>query len=355
MKKLLSTLLIALCIGVAGCKKDTLVLDPSKAAESLSASKSLDATAASIEKFGVLPNNLSWDDKVTVAKKLKVKYVRDAIVLRTFNGRSGLTDKYIDNGFKILLNLNYDDQDIVKGTKEPHAFPTDMIKYKQLVNEVFDNYKPEIAVIENEPFNDNHYKGPIENYLTELSTAVDICKKRGIKVADGGLNPQRVCILVYQDYVKKGMQKQADDFAKRALIDKNLRIARGKGSADGKAKLEETRTMVEAYKTIDLDYVTLHWYEPLKDNSDPSVSAPGVLQEVADYLRSATGKKVITNEFGQNNEKASLVRSMVDALRVAGFLYAIDFSGEGASGSVSLTNGTKLKSNGEAYRDKVNE
>jgi hypothetical protein len=210
-------------------------------------------------------------------------------------------------------------------------------------------------VIENEPFNENHYSGPISDYFTELSTAIDVCHKRGFKVADGGLNPQRVCMLVYQNYVSKGQQHKADDFAARALIDKNLRVAQGKGSADAQAKLDQTKKMVDEYKKLDLDYVNIHWYEPIKSGIDQSVTSPGVLQEVADYLRSATGHPVITNEFGQNNTQPSLVASQVDAFRSADFKYAIDFSGVGASGSVSLTKGTTLKPNGDKYKQKVTQ
>jgi hypothetical protein len=111
--------------------------------------------------------------------------------------------------------------------------------------------------------------------------------------------------------------------------------------------------MVEAYASMDLDYVNLHWYEPIKADLDSTVTSPGVLQEIADYLRSATGHPVITNEFGQNNQIKTLVSSQVDAFRKAGYLYAVDWSGYGASGAMPLTNGTKLLSNGRSYRDEV--
>jgi len=253
----------------------------------------------------------------------------------------------------VLLNLDYVSEKIKNGDKTPHPFPTDMKEYRQLLKSVLDVYTPEVAVIENEPFNDNHYSGPITDYFTELSTAIRVCHDRGVKVADGGLNAQRVSELVYQNYVALGEQKKANDFASRALIDKNLRVAQGKGSADAQAKLDETRQMVETYATMDLDYVNLHWYEPIKDDIDSTVTSPDVLQEIADYLRSATGHPVLTNEFGQNNQIKTLVSSQVDAFRSADFKYAIDWSGYGASGAMPLTDGTKLLSNGRSYRDEV--
>jgi hypothetical protein len=257
---------------------------------------------------------------------------------------------YIDSSFKILLNLNYDEEDVVGGLKQPHAFPTDMTEYTLLLTKVLNVYKPEVAVIENEPYNEKHYYGPISNYFTELTTAINICHQYGINVADGGLNPQMICVLTYQNLVSKGKQQEADSFATAALLNKNLKLAQGNGTEEEKAKLVLTDSMVNAYRTMNLDYVNIHWYEPIKPTSDSTKSAPGALKYVANYLRFATGKRVITNEFGQNNEIPSLVASMADSLRMANFKYAIDFSGVGASGSVSLTNGTKLKPNGRAYK-----
>jgi len=41
-----------------------------------------------------------------------------------------------------------------------------------------------------------------------------------------------------------------------------------------------------------LDYVNIHWHEPLKPENIPDAAAPGVLVETADYLRSAAGKEI---------------------------------------------------------------
>src|SRR6266498_636617 len=109
-----------------------------------------------------------------------------------------------------------------------------MIEYRNTLNKVFDKYTPEIAVIENEPLNDNHYKDTIENYIRELKNAVDVCNKRGIKVADGGaFSAQTCCMLVYREYIRRGMQRAADDFARRAgMEDRFIKAAKGIGRED---------------------------------------------------------------------------------------------------------------------------
>lgn len=353
MQKGLLLLLLAACCSLFSCKKDVVSNDAHDVPQTLDASSTADATAAET-KFGVLPNDLSSNDKITVAQRLEVGFARGSVVLTKFDGKAPMLDKWQDNGYKVLVNVNYDQQDhFSDGNKKARPFPTDMDQYKRLLKKFLEKYSPEVAVIENEPFNDNHYSGPIDNYFTELSTAIDVCHHHGIKVADGGLNPQRVRILVYQNYVNKGQQNKADDFAKRALTDQDLRIAQGNGSSDAENKLDETRRMVKKYKHLDLDYVNIHWYEPIKNDIDQTVTAPGVLSEVADYLRDATGHPVITNEFGQDNHHRTLVSSQVDAFRASNFKYAIDWSGHGASGAVPLTDGTDLKPNGKSYRDRV--
>ena len=113
--------------------------------------------------------------------------------------------------------------------------------------------------------------------------------------------------------------------------------------------------MIAAYKTMALDYVNFHWYEPMGEGNDPSISIPGVAKEVADYLRRATGKKVLTNEFGQSNQIPTLVASQVNEFRLAGLSYAIDFSatGAGGMGAMPLQKNTTLLPNGIAYRDAI--
>jgi hypothetical protein len=350
MKKLVSLLLIGGSVFAISCKKEMIGGPGSISQDSLTAAASVyDATTVST-KYGVLVNGLEGDKKITVSDKLGVGYVRDQIILSDFSGKAPLLDKYQKNGYNILLNLiNSSDGG------RPVPFPTNMSKYKDLVQKVLDKYKPEVAVIENEPFNDNRYKdnnNTIDDYFDELQTAIDVCHKHGVKVADGGLKGERVCILVYQNYIAKGQKSQAADFASRCLSDKNLRAAKGDASADVQAKIDETKKMIKKYKDMDLDYVNVHWYEPFENiKKYPNESAPGVLKEVADYLRSATGKPVITNEFGQNNDSPDLVTSLVKALGAADFKYAIDFSGDGKTGCVALNKGTDLKPNGKAYRD----
>lgn len=350
MKRTVSLLLVLGCIGAAvSCKKETISTENERADfAALSASDAVTQTT----KFGALVNGENGDDKITVSNKMGVAYVRDAIILESYNGKAPMLDKYQQEGFKILLNLN-NKHVSAGGSKKPNAYPTDMVKYKKSLESVLDKYKPEIAVIENEPANDGRYTGPIENYFTQLRTAIEVCKARNIKIADGALHTGMVCILVYQDYVNRGMQKKADDFADRALSSTYLRAAQGRGSDDINAKIIKCQKMIDAYKNMALDYVNVHWYEPMGESNNHNVAAPGVAKEVADFLTAKTGKPVITNEFGQDNQSTSLISSMVTEFRLANFAYAVVFSGTGISGAQPLHKGTSLLPNGIAYRDAI--
>lgn len=357
MKKTVSFMLVLGCISIAlSCKKETIsTVSESNETAALAASDVQNAVSVQ-PLFGVMvaDTKLNTDDKITVGDELKMNYVRNTVILSAYNGKAPVLDDYLSAGYKILVNINeYAANDGARG------FPTDMKEYKKQLQDFLDDYKPEVAVIENEPYNDNYYTGPIDNYLTQLRTAVDVCKSYGVKVADGALNINMVLICVYQDFVNKGQQAKADDFSKRSGMNGSLvRAAQGKGSKDVNAKLEKCKQMIAGYKSMALDYVNIHWYEPMGENSTKSTSAtsaPNVATDVANFLRAATGKAVLTNEFGQTITTPSLISSQVSEFRKAGFAYAIDYSGTGNGGvnPKPLHKNTILQPNGVSYRDAV--
>jgi hypothetical protein len=348
MKKTVSFLLVLGCISAAvSCKKETTPRENvnARSATGVSGENAVIATT----KFGALISAKNNDDKITVSQKMGVGYVRNSILLDSYRGKAPMVDNYLDAGFKLLLNLNNK-----SASNGPNPYPTDMTKYKNSLANVVDDYHPEVAVIENEPINESYYTGPIENYITQLKSAIEVCHARGIKVADGGLHIGMVSILVYQDYLSRGMQKEADDFANRALTSAYLKTAEGKGTTDLTVKLDKTRKQVEAFATMALDYVNFHWYQPTSKNIDDNKASSGVIKEIADYLRRATGKEVLCNEFGQYNQSTSLISSMVSELELANLSYAVVYSGSGgAAGAKPLHNGSNLLDNGVAYRDAI--
>src|SRR4051812_920011 len=133
-------------------------------------------------KFGVLVHGkMNVNKKIDIAKDLGVSYVRDAIVMQDWNGRDENYEKYIASGLKVILNINWGHVQDIKGEKNPVPFPKDTVKYKQILNDILDKYKPELVVIENEELNRRYHSGPIEDYINELTAAINVAHSKGVK------------------------------------------------------------------------------------------------------------------------------------------------------------------------------
>jgi hypothetical protein len=256
MKKLFYPFLILICISIVSCKKEVV---PNNEAFNISSQSTSNVEASAVTdetRFGVFISNGTTDNKITIANKTGVRYVRASIILKDFKGNHSVVDKYMNNGFKVLLNLNWDRAYSRSEGRKPVPFPKDMVAYKKLLGKVLDKYKPEVAVIENEPTTDIFYSGPIEDYIRELAVAIEVCHSKGVQVADGA---------IHVGYV--------------------LNVMNGK-SLSGKAL--EVKKLIEAYTTLNLDYVNLHTAGT--GDAYPIES----LTKVADYLRTKTGKPVMT-------------------------------------------------------------
>ena len=323
-KKTILPVFIFLLIGAfTSCKKDTVSVPGTtddEATASLSAQASSDAVTAGTNFGALLSGSTTIDDEIKVCEKLGVNYVRYAIILKDFTGIDKGYEKWVNAGYKVLLNLNYDNVTSLSGKRNPVPFPTNMTEYRNLLENVLDKYHPEIAVIENEPTTDVFHSGPIENYITMLKVAVDVCNKRGIAVADGAL---------HVDYVEQVMNG--------VLRDGNIK---------------ETQKLIEAYSTMNLTYVNTHVAAPFR-NSSTSRYPDGHLEEIADYLRAETGKPVICNEYNQQNTSNTLMTTTVGGFENSDFKYVIARSGSGDDKGASLNNGTSLTPLGVAYRDAI--
>jgi hypothetical protein len=295
------------------CKKEVTETANTTTAVPMS-SISSDEAIASGTQFGAGLDG-STDQKVTVCNKFGVKYIRSMVTLKNFSGNVSTERSLTQKGFKVVLNINWDNPGGRGDTKNPVPFPTDMVKYKAQLTKLLKAYKPEIAVIENEPTNNQFHSGPIENYITELKAAVALCKQYNVKVADG-------CTHV-------------------PLIE----IVMSGRNVSGTAA--DVRKLITAYKTIDLDYVNVHTQGPT--GRDPDVYQPGLLKKVADYLRNQTGKPVMSNEWTVHSTSTALVKSMVSGFKDGGYKIALVRSASSPNGAKPLHKGTSLLPNGVTY------
>jgi len=306
-------------------------------------------------KFGVLVHgNMDVSKKIDIAKDLGVSYVRNAIVMQDWNGRDEEYEKYIASGLKVVLNVNWGHVQNEKGEKRPVPFPKDTVKYKQILGDILDKCKPELVVIENEELNRRYHSGSIEEYINELTAAINVAHTKGLKITNAGLTGRGFCLLVYNDYMKRGMQREANDFARRCI--KSAWFKEKKKNTDEDGEITKLEKLIEAYKKLPLDYVNFHLYEPIKNvkgGTDENVQqiTPNAVKEITDYLSRATGKKVISNECGERSSSPALVPQMLEEFAKYNLDYVIWFSGDGSAGGKALQNedGT-LRPSGDAFK-----
>ncbi|MFT4154835.1 hypothetical protein [Parafilimonas sp.] len=322
-----------------------------------------DTASSFATKFGVMVAksggmNILPQKQAQIVKALGVNYTRAKIDIQTWNGSSNACDTYIAAGLKFLLNVNYAVPRNAAGDHDPVPFPTDMAAYSTSLNSILDKYKPEVLVVENEEDNPLYHSGTADDYLNELKTAIDIAHKKGIKVTNGGITVREVCLIVYDDLMQKGRKKEAMDFVTKAAPPALIQRVQNTGNKMIQRQIEFGRKILAAYKTLDLDYVNFHWYEPVKargKGGDADFN-PEVFSYVADYIKTATGKPVMSNEFGVLNPSPELVKNVLQSVRSAGLVYGIFYSAdggtEGSGKAVALQDaGGNLKDNGIAFRD----
>ena len=338
----------------------------SDASASEDAQVSAKDTTGNKVRFGVMVAKtegrlITPERQAQIAKALGVNYMRARIDMQSWNGSNPLYNAYAAAGMKVLLNINYGVPRNAVGDHDPIPFPTDMESYSRSLNSILDKYKPEVVVIENEEDNPFYHTGTADDYIKQLETAIQIAHSKGLKVTNGGITVREVCLIIYDDLMQSGQKEKAMEFAEKAVPPAFLKRLNNMNNPQVQRQVEFGRKIIAAYKTLDLDYVNFHWYEPVQARTkaaSPTASFnPEVFAYVVNYLKTKTGKPVLTNEFGVLNSSPELVKSILKAARDAQLSYAIFYSADGGEGkAVALQNAAgNLRENGVAFRDFVKE
>jgi hypothetical protein len=309
MKKLLFLLVIG-CMGATiSCTKEVSTKEVStdvstNAAQSLQAVSQDNATAGGVG-WGVWPHQSTTDKCIDVANTIGVNYVRTAIIVSDFKGNDSKLEQYVSKGLKPVVNLTWN---------RHGDWPKDMNQYKNTLQKVLDKYasKIEVAVIENEPTTELFHSGSIDDYITELKTAVSVCKQYNVKVTDGAIH-----------------------------IGNILLVKDGKINANKNTK--KVSKLINAYRDLDLDYVNIHTAGfgnsyPLNDFTD-----------CADYIRNKTGHPVMSNEWHTESNSSSLMSDMVKGWKAGGYKIAICNDGK-----YPLYHNGSLTSVGKDYKNDIN-
>lgn len=316
--------------------------------------------------FGVLTNSqgsvgaLSPAVRIKLAKAMGVNYVRTAVVLSNWSGSVPANDAFINAGLKMVMNINNTPSGRNNAVTD---YPSDMVSYKRSLNSVFDKYQPEVVVIENEEANSNYHSGSAAEYITMLTTAIDAAHARGLRVTNGGLTSRELTLLTWKDFMNRGMTREANEFGKSAIppeyLDDLPGLTRHKQMAE---RLRKIDSLIKAYKNLPLDYVNFHWYEPINlrgltsfpANADFEHVVPGAMEAVVNFLHNATGKTIMTNEFGPVTESPNLVKELMQEVLNLKLPYALIYSGDGDRTGKAIplhTDEGSLKANGIAFKD----
>ena len=278
--------------------------------------------------------------KAQTAVKLGAKYYRPiSIFVERWQGSCEECDAAVQAGLKLVLTVRNNG-----GAGQPTSPPSDLNAFKQTLSQIVDKYRPEVLVIENEENSAAlFYNGTTQQYLQELKAGCEVAHQKGIKCTNGGLVSSLVVVLVSENYKAGGDANKANEYLNRALVGAKQQFISQVNSKKGQEQIAKGKELLAGYKTAGADFMNFHWY----------TADTEALGEAVDYLKTASGLPVMTNEVGQQaNTDPSQVTNVMQKIVNLGLPYALWFSmdtnpPDGAR-ALNETSGT-LRPNGEAY------
>jgi hypothetical protein len=308
-------IILAICVLAAfSCNKELNLNNQAMDTDAVTAVNISNASSLNRQtKFGaMLGGGFTNDKNISMTNSLNIGYVRFAIAMPYWNGKSKPYESYTANGIKVLLNVNYS-----LYTNGPVPFPKDLTSYRQKLTNITNTYQPEVIAIENEEINTSYHAGPMSDYISMLKVALEVCHAKNIKVTNGGIYGQGLTVLTYRYLQTKG-QNRADSFGNACMGPYQIKAAQKPNSNSViEAQVRKIDTLLNFY--ANLDYVNLHLYEPFGYDIDQdaykaskvTTATPVVVQDMQEYIKAKTGKQAMTNETGQrNNTSPDLVNSM---------------------------------------------
>ena len=144
--------------------------------------------------------------QLNVADQLGISCLRERVTVPLLSLGNNLVPE-LNTDYKVLLN--FCSQNSGSGLI---PFVTDLVLYELNLNTILNTFTvmPKVAVIENEESNRFFYSGTADQYISQLSAAIDVMHARGIKVANGGITSTGLNYLVYQDFLEQGKADSAE-------------------------------------------------------------------------------------------------------------------------------------------------
>jgi acetyl esterase/lipase len=304
------------------------------------------AAAPSIDHrnpFGLLlgSENLSDQHRVDLIKAMGVTYFRPwYVTVEDWTGAcpDPACDLALNAGLKLILTVR---NNAAAGGTTPASDPA---AYRQTLGDVLDKYQPEVLIVENEESSDQYWAGTPDDYSVELKAACEVAHSRNIRCANGGLASQAIGLLVWADYIDRGMLTEACTFVQHANgevpVDLCRLTAANQMSDVYQSLLAKSRQLIKLYQASGQDYLNIHWY----------ISDKAALSEAVTYLQRATNLPVMSNEMGQRDQSPEVVEKLLSAALDLKLPYVIWFSLDRDSFALQNDDGS-LRANGETFRN----
>ena len=274
------------------------------------------------------------DFQLSIADQLGISCLRERVLVPTKSFTFDLVPE-LTTSYKVLLNFNGAGSSV----NSLIPFVTNLAQYKLDLNTILNTFTvlPEVAVIENEESNRFYYSGPANDYIDQLSAAIGVMHARSIKVTNGGITSSGLSYLVYQDLLSQGKEDSAQMFKDLTDLTPSSRAVQDRGAF--------VDTLLSAYKNMNLDYVNFHWKATSANTQ--------ALNQVINYLKKRTGKKIINNELGQFDKDPNTLQTHIQLCTDQKLPYILWYSPDehdGKKGSPLQHSNRILTASGNAYK-----
>jgi hypothetical protein len=290
--------------------------------------------------FGAFFNVHIFDvqDRIRLAQELGARYFRSwpALVPDWESTCSEECGPVHDAGLKFVLSIRNSADE-----RRPAGAVANIDSFKKSVGEILDQYKPALAVVENEENTTTYFTGTPQDYMTELKAVCEVAHSRHIPCTNGGLLMASVTWLVYFHYLDSGQTSQAQSFRTKGLESfQQQRLATPTGEQMGRQVVDRTMQFLKLYKAAGADYMNIHWY-----GSDPDA-----LRQAVGYMKELTGLPVITNEIGQRNLEPAVTTGLMNMVVQLKLPIAVWFSSDATLAKALNEQDGSLRPTGEAFR-----
>src|SRR3989344_1541758 len=290
--------------------------------------------------FGLMLDapGLTDSERVKIVKDLGAIYYRPhSVFVDKWDGKCTECQVALDAGLKLVLTVRNNG-----GALSPTTPPSNLRAYKQVINDIFNTYRPEILVVENEENSQAlFYSGTVEEYHSQLKTACSAVRLRRMKCTNGGLVSSLIVALVADEYERTQGAAKANEYLRKALepeeIDRLLK------SANLKDQIKRGNDLLRGYKTAGADFVNFHWY-----------AKPEAFDEAVAYVERMSGLQALTNEIGQHNDNPVQTRTAMQQVVYNEFQYAVWFSLDSVKARSLINPDGSLRPTGTAFKSFIN-